>query len=352
MGDYILGRVDLFTAAQVSGMPREEILTAVRKSVDRLADEDGAPAAAEDPLLSVVVPVFNNETTLRELHHRLTHALVSLGTFEIVLVDDGSSDGSAAVARELCDSDSAVRFVRLSRNFGQQAALTAGIDSSRGSAVVMMDADLQDPPEMIPDLVRAWRAGNEVVCTVRQNRKESLLKRGAYSLFYRVFRYLAEVDMPLDSGEFSLLDRKVVDTLRSMPERSRFLRGMRSWSGFRQTSVPYDRPPRLAGSSQYTLRRLVRLAVDGLLGFSSAPLRLVSFAGVVTALLGIVLLGTVVVLRLSTPDLPIGWTSTLAGLLLVGGVQLMTVGVVGAYVARIYTEVKDRPLYVAMERVR
>ena len=351
LGDYVLGRTDLAIAERASGIPADAIVRMVRTVAD--VPPDGAPAdrGPEAPLLSVVVPVFNNATTLRELHLRLRRALTPIGTFEILFVDDGSTDGSVDVIRELHREDRAVRLLGLSRNFGQQAALSAGLDVARGAAVIMLDADLQDPPELIGDLVERWQSGHEVVYMVRRNRKEGLLKRLSYAVFYRVFRYLADVEMPLASGDFSLLDRKVVTVLRAMPERSRFLRGLRSWSGFRQASIEYDRAPRPSGESQYTLRRLTRLAADGLLGFSSIPLRLVSSLGIGTACAGAVMLLLVLLARLSTLSLPVGWASTISVVLLAGGAQLTTIGVVGAYVARIYNEVKQRPLYIVMERL-
>ncbi|CAL9327129.1 glycosyltransferase family 2 protein [Streptomyces sp. SudanB182_2057] len=351
LGDYVLGRTALYTAVRATGLSADDIVRLVRARADVPDHEtsDGPDGAV--PLLSVVVPVFNNATTLPELQLRLRRALAPIGTFEVVYVDDGSADGSVDVIRALHREDRTVRLLRLSRNFGQQAALSAGLDLARGSAVVMLDADLQDPPELIGDLVERWRAGHDVVCMVRRNRKEGPLKRLAYGLFYRVFRYLADIEVPLASGDFSLLDRKVVDVLRGMPERSRFLRGLRSWSGFRQTSIEYDRPLRPSGESQYTLRRLTKLAADGLLGFSSVPLRLVSSLGIATAAAGAVTLVLVLLARLSTLPLPVGWASLISVVLLAGGAQLTTIGMVGAYIARIYTEVKKRPLYVVMERL-
>ncbi|MDJ1134982.1 glycosyltransferase family 2 protein [Streptomyces iconiensis] len=354
IGNYALGLSDLSTAEQLSGIPGPEIIRVLREGAVRNGVQERghhAPEEAGAPLLSVVVPVFNNATTLGELCARLRAELAKLGTFEIVFVDDGSSDGSAELLYGLAEAHpAAVRLLRLSRNFGQQAAISAGLDASRGSAVVIMDADLQDPPELIAEMVRQWRAGNDAVCTVRRNRKEGVVKRACYSVFYRCFRYLAEMDVPLDSGEFSLLDRKVVDTLCAMPERSRFLRGLRSWSGFRQTSIAYDRPARPSGESQYTVRRLFRLATDGLLAFSSVPLRISSLLGLLSSALGMALLCVIVVARLTTASLPLGWTSNLAVLLLVSGAQLATVGMLGAYVSRIYAEVKNRPLYIVMDR--
>jgi glycosyltransferase involved in cell wall biosynthesis len=351
LGDYVLGRTALPTAARATGVSADTIVRMVRACADGTVGATQVGPGHEAPLLSVVVPVFNNASTLRELHLRLRRALTPIGTFEVLFVDDGSTDDSVDVIRELHSEDPAVRLLRLSRNFGQQAALSAGLDIAGGSAVVMLDADLQDPPELISDLVERWRAGHEVVYMVRKNRKERLPKRLSYALFYRVFRYLADIDVPLASGDFSLLDRKVVTVLREMPERSRFLRGLRSWSGFRQAGIEYDRAPRPSGESQYTLSRLTKLAADGLLGFSSVPLRLVSSLGVITAVMGAVMLILVLLARLSTPSLPVGWASTISVVLLVSGAQLTTVGVVGAYIARIYNEVKKRPLYIVMERL-
>jgi glycosyltransferase involved in cell wall biosynthesis len=301
------------------------------------------------PELSVVIPVFNNASTLRELHARLTKVLAEIGTAEILFVDDGSSDESAEVVAELGKNDPVVRLIRLSRNFGQQAALTAGLDFSCGRAVVMMDADLQDPPERITDLVERWRQGCEVVYMVRANRKEGLLKRLSYAAFYRFFRLLAEVDMPMHSGDFSLLDRQVVATLKRMPERTRFLRGLRNWSGFRQASLVYDRPPRPSGKSQYTVGRLVQLAMDGLLAFSTVPLRLAAFAGIISGLIGFALLVLIGVERLTATSSPAAWLSSIAVTLLIGGAQLLAIGIVGAYIGRIYTEVKGRPVYAVYD---
>ncbi|MBO2457462.1 glycosyltransferase family 2 protein [Actinomadura violacea] len=351
LGDYLLGRTDLRTASRAAGLPTDCITRMLhhRAGLATRGGPDDADGAAL--LLSVVVPVFNNATTLRELHSRLRRVLAPIGAAEILFVDDGSADESVEVIRELCELDPGVRLIRLSRNFGQQAALSAGLDEAGGSGVVMLDADLQDPPELIPELVERWRAGHDVVYMVRRNRKEGLHKRFAYSLFYRVFRYLADVEVPLASGDFSLVDRRVVAVLREMPERGRFLRGLRSWSGFRQTSIEYDRAARPSGESQYTLHRLLKLATDGLLGFSSVPLRLVSSLGIITALAGTLMLGGVLIARLSIPATPVGWASTISVLLLASGAQLTTVGMVGAYIARIYNEVKQRPLYIVMERI-
>lgn len=343
VGDYILGRLDLATAAETAELSPDGLREAV---CERAADR---PDSGTAPELTIVVPVYNNAGTLHELHRRLTAVLDSAGCAEVVYVDDGSRDSSVEVLAELHARDQRVRVLRLSRNFGQQAALTAGLDVAAGRAVVMMDADLQDPPEVLPKLMECWRAGFEVVYAVRARRQEGRLKRACYRGFYRVYRYLAETDVPLDSGDFCLLDRRVVEVLRQMPERTRFLRGMRSWTGFRQTGVPYDRNVRGAGESQYSVRRLLRLAADGLVSFSNVPLRLAAFIGLLSSLLGLVLLFFVAVVVAVDASVPTGWASTLSVPLLIGGVQLTMLGVVGAYVARIYAEVKKRPMYVVQD---
>jgi dolichol-phosphate mannosyltransferase len=299
--------------------------------------------------LSVVIPVLDEEDNLPELHRALTEVLSGLGTYEIVFVDDGSEDSSAEIVLDLAERDPSVKLVRFSRNFGHQAALSAGLDHAAGQAVVFMDADLQDPPQLLVELVEQWQAGGEVVYAIRTKRQAPPLKRAAYFLFYRLFQRLAEMDVPLDSGAFCLMDRRVADAIRSLPERNRFLPGLRSWVGFRQVGVPYDRPERRAGEAKYTTRRLVKLALDGLLSFSSFPLRLASYLGFFTSALGVLYTLFAVFARLFVGELPAGWTSTIAILLTVSGVQLIMTGVLGEYLARTYEETKGRPLYVVRD---
>jgi dolichol-phosphate mannosyltransferase len=302
-----------------------------------------------DPLLSVVIPVLDEEDNLPELHRALTEVLARLGTYEIVFVDDGSEDSSVEIIGELARHDSTVKLIRLSRNFGHQAALSAGLDHAAGHAVVLMDADLQDPPQLLTELVEQWRAGHEVVYAIRAKRQAPPLKRACYFLFYRLYQRLAEMEVPLDSGSFCLIDRRVAEVIRALPERNRFLPGLRSWVGFRQVGVAYERPDRLAGDVKYTTRRLVRLALDGLFSFSSFPLRLASYLGFFTAALGVAYTLFAVVARLFVGELPAGWTSTIAILLTVSGVQLIMTGVLGEYLARTYDETKGRPLYVVRD---
>jgi dolichol-phosphate mannosyltransferase len=240
--------------------------------------------------------------------------------------------------------------VHLSRNFGHQAALQAGLDVASGDAIVVMDADLQDPPELLPELVTKWRDGYDVVYAIRRMRRESLWKRTAYATFYRTLKIISEVDTPLDAGDFCLMDRRVVDSLVALPERNRFLRGLRCWVGFRQTGVEYERQARNAGQSKYTLRKLISLALSGYVGFSTFPLRLAAWLGALSAVAGFLLAIWVIVSRLTDPRVPQGWASTSSLILFVGGVQLIILGILGEYLGRVYYEVRSRPLYLVRSR--
>jgi len=304
-------------------------------------------------MLSVVVPCFNEEGVLRETHHRLLDALAPLETeFEIVYVDDGSRDRTATILYELSASDSRVRVVRLARNFGHQMAVTAGIDHSRGDAVVLIDADLQDPPEVIPRMVDLWREGYQVVYGVRRHRPgETIIKRSSAAAFYRMINLMSDVPIPLDTGDFRLMDRCVADILRDMPEQHRFIRGMVSWVGFKQCPIYYERSPRFAGESKYPLGKMVRFALDGVTSFSTVPLRWATWAGLVAA--GVSVLGIIyaVITRLMTNSWVPGWAAIFVAVLFVGGVQLLSLGAIGEYVGRIYGEAKGRPLYIVAERL-
>ena len=302
-----------------------------------------------EPLLSVVIPIYNEQATLSELYRRLTHVLsenLAELAYEIVFVNDGSTDGSIQILSELHADDPAVKVVNLSRNFGHQAALTAGLDYAKGDAVICMDGDVQDPPEIIPTLVARWRDGNDVVYAVRKLRKEGFIKRGCYAAFYRLLRRLSMVSIPLDAGDFALMDRRVVDCLKALPERSRFIRGLRTWVGFRQAGVEYEREKRFAGVPKYTWSKLVHLAVSGLLSFSALPLRMATAVGFMISFCS--LLGIIVVLYLKLfTDLAIpGWTATVIPILVLGGIQLLSIGILGEYIAQIFDEVKQRPLYI------
>jgi glycosyltransferase involved in cell wall biosynthesis len=302
-----------------------------------------------EPLLSVVIPIYNEQATLSELYRRLTHVLsenLAELAYEIVFVNDGSTDGSIQILSVLHADDRAVKVVNLSRNFGHQAALTAGLDYAKGDAVICMDGDIQDPPEIIPTLVARWRDGNDVVYAVRKLRKEGFIKRGCYAAFYRLLRRLSMVSIPLDAGDFALMDRRVVDCLKALPERSRFIRGLRTWVGFRQAGVEYEREKRFAGAPKYTWSKLVHLAVNGLLSFSALPLRMATAVGFMISFCS--LLGIIVALYLKLfTDLAIpGWTATVIPILVLGGIQLLSIGILGEYIAQIFDEVKQRPLYV------
>jgi dolichol-phosphate mannosyltransferase len=305
--------------------------------------------AREVELLSVVAPVYNEEALIEEFYARVCSALEGL-RFELVLVDDGSTDGSAAALERLAAGDPRVHVVFLSRNFGHQTALTAGLDHARGNAVVMLDADLQDPPELIPRMLDHWRAGCDVVYAVREQREgESRFKLATARWFYSLFDKLAQVELQHNSGDFRLLDRKPLDALLSMRERNRFLRGMTVWVGYRQAAVPYHRDPRSAGETKYTVSKMVRFSLDAISSFSHRPLQLATLLGFLISTLAFVAIPVVVVLRILGSYLP-GFGSITIAILLLGGIQLIALGIIGEYVGRIYDEVKGRPLYLVRTR--
>jgi dolichol-phosphate mannosyltransferase len=303
-----------------------------------------------NPLVSVVVPLCNEEENLAPLYERITRTMELLDvSFEILLVDDGSRDATPGLIDDLVCRDSRVAAIHLSRNFGHQAAISAGIDHARGQAVIVMDGDLQDPPEVLPGFLELWRQGHDVVYAVRRHRKEGPLKRLAYFAFYRLLRAISELDIPLDSGDFCLMDRRVVNVLKHLPERMRFVRGLRSFAGFRQVGFMYERDARVAGTPKYTLGRLVILAVDGLVSFSSYPLRLVTYLGVATICLAIGLLVWVLVDALLNGTAPRGWASTLVTVLFMGSIQLFSLGIIGEYIRLIFIETKRRPTYIVRD---
>ncbi|HWE33977.1 MAG TPA: glycosyltransferase family 2 protein [Solirubrobacteraceae bacterium] len=300
-------------------------------------------------LLSVVAPVYNEEALIDEFYARVCAALDGL-PFELVLVDDGSSDGSAAVLEGLANHDPRVRVVFLSRNFGHQTALTAGLDHARGDAVVMLDADLQDPPELIEQMLGHWRAGCDVVYAVREHREgESRFKLSTARWFYKLFDRLAQVELQHNSGDFRLLDRRALDALLSMRERNRFLRGMTVWVGYTQAAVPYKRDQRYAGETKYTLAKMVKFSLDAISSFSHRPLQLATLFGFIVSTVAFVAIPVVIVLRILGSYLP-GFSSITIAILLLGGIQLIAIGIIGEYVGRIYDEVKGRPLYLVRAR--
>jgi len=300
---------------------------------------------------SIVIPIYNEQESLPALVDRLRPVLDKLdGPAEVVLVDDGSRDASYPMMIDVNRRDPRFKIVQLSRNFGHQIAITAGMDVASGQAVIVMDADLQDPPEVILELAERWQEGYEVVYAVRERRDgETVFKRRTATLFYGLQRRLAEIEQPVEVGDFRLVDRRALDAFLQMRERNRYVRGMFSWIGFRQTAVPYSRASREAGNSKYPLRKMVRLAFDGFIGFSTAPLRLALSLGLLVAL-GSVLYGIVLIaLKLSGVSQVSGYASLLVTITFLAGVQLTVVGMVGQYVARIYDEARGRPLYLVRE---
>jgi len=305
-------------------------------------------------VLSIVVPCHNEEEVLRETNRRLFAALDPVPMqLEVIYVDDGSTDATGEILRELHTGDPRVRVVRFSRNFGHQMAITAGIEHASGDAVVIIDADLQDPPEVILDFVEKWMDGHDVVYGVRTERDgESAFKLWTAKYFYRLIAKLSDTKIPLDTGDFRLMDRRVVDALLAMPERDRFVRGMVSWVGFSQTAVAYHRAARHAGTTKFSLMKMIRFATDGVVSFSILPLRLATWVGFAASALAILGITWAVIERLfGVSGLVKGWASLVIAVLFLGGVQLICLGIIGEYVGRIYGETKRRPLYVVSERM-
>jgi dolichol-phosphate mannosyltransferase len=306
-----------------------------------------APVAEPKPVISIVTPVYDEHENLPMLYQRLVTVLdATKQSFELVLVDDGSRDGSLDIMRDLAARDARVVVVELARNFGHQVAISAGLDYARGEAVIVMDADLQDPPEVLPQFIDKWREGHDVVYAIRERRKEGPLKQLAYKAFYRLLQRIANIQIPLDSGDFCIMDRKVVDLLVGMPERNRFVRGIRSWVGLDQIGLAYERHARYAGREKYTFSRLVYLALDGLISFSFIPLRAISLLGLVVSALSIFLAVGYAIQKLTSGLNPPGFATTVVAIFFLAGIQLITIGVIGEYVGRIFEEVKRRPLYV------
>jgi polyisoprenyl-phosphate glycosyltransferase len=309
--------------------------------------------------VSVVVPCFNESEVISSTHGELDRCLGASQNFdfEFIFVDDGSSDGTAAILRDIRKRDPRVKLIRFSRNFGHQAAVSAGIDHAFGDAVAIMDADLQDPPEVLLAMLEKWREGFEVVYGVRRKRKEGIFKRFCYRAFYRIWQWMADIHVPLDSGDFCVMDRQVAEVLRSLPENGRFLRGLRAWAGFRQYGHAYERDARRAGEPKYSFVRLVRLAASGIFNFSDVPLRFISLAGLLTSVAAILGGITLLLQRLfeihifgyAPQDMP-GYTSLFLALQFFSGIQLLSLGIIGEYVARMYGEIKRRPVYVVAER--
>jgi glycosyltransferase involved in cell wall biosynthesis len=305
------------------------------------------------PVISVVVPVYNEEAVIHESYSRLKMVLEGLNEpYELIFVNDGSRDATTAMIRRICDSDSTVRLIDFARNFGHQTAITAGMDYSVGEAIIVIDADLQDPPEVIPEMIAKWREGFDVVYGQRGQRKgETLFKRFTSAAFYRVLNKLTDVDIPVDTGDFRLIDRKVCNALKQVKERNRYIRGIISWLGFRQTGVEFIREKRFAGETKYPLKKMLRFAFDAITSFSYKPLKLATYMGVTVSLGGFGYLLVVLYLKMFTTSTVTGWASMMAVNLFFNGVVLLMLGIIGEYIGRIYDEAKGRPLYVVREEL-
>jgi len=302
-------------------------------------------------LISLVIPVFNEEDSLPALVSRLT-AVIAVNSdyiFECIFVDDGSADSSIEVLRGLIGQLSNFRVIALTRNFGHQMALLAGMSAAKGEAVIFLDADLQDPPELIKEMLSAYREGFDIVSSQRISREGSGFKRSCYYLYYRIQRYFSDIKMLEDSGDFGLFSRRVVEVIKALPERHVYLRGLRSWTGYSQTVIQYHRPERAAGDSGYSLKKLVMLALDGILAFSSWPLRFSSFLGFITVCASFCFFLYSVIIKLFIGGTPVGFTALIGLLLFTSGVQLLSLGLIGEYIGRIYGEVKQRPRYLIRE---
>lgn len=298
--------------------------------------------------LSIVVPVYNEEAVILETCKRLKNVMDSLGeTYEIIFVNDGSRDRTAFIINELCEKDKAIKFINFSRNFGHQLAITAGMDYASGEAIIVIDADLQDPPEVIPQMVQKWKEGFNVVYGKRLERKgETFFKKLTARLFYRLLRQLTDIDMPVDTGDFRLIDRNVCNALKLVNERNRYVRGIISWLGFKQTGIEFTREKRFAGETKYPFRKMIRFAFDAISSFSYKPLKLASYVGFFLSFFSFLYLLVVLYEGTFTNKTTPGWTSTLAVSLLFNGIVLIMLGIIGGYIGRIYDEAKGRPLYI------
>jgi dolichol-phosphate mannosyltransferase len=306
----------------------------------------------DTPKYSLVIPIYNEEENLAELYRRISAVMDRMdGPVELILINDGSRDRSLELLRKLHEQDSRISYLSFARNFGHQIAVTAGLNFSTGQVVVIMDGDLQDPPELIIDMVEQWQQGYQVVYAQRTHRRqESWFKRLPAYMYYRILRHLADVDIPIDTGDFCLMDRCVVDVLNAMPERNRYIRGLRAWIGFKQTAVKFERDPRFAGEVKYTFRKSLSLAMNGLVSFSKVPLRLSIYMGLFAAFVSVLMAFLILYWRIFYPSSALtGLTIVMMAVFFLGAVQLVSIGILGQYIGRIYEEVKGRPLYTLAE---
>ena len=310
-------------------------------------------------VISIVIPTYKSEANLSALIERLENVLSGLiYKHEIIFVNDNSPDNTMSVLRKFCSENPIIKVVSLSRNFGQQLATSAGLKYASGDAVIIMDDDLQDPPEFIPELIKKWEEGYEIVYAIRRTRQENFIKRTAYKLFYGILSKLSHINIPKDSGDFGLMDRKIIAIINEMPERDRFVRGLRAWVGFKQIGLEYNRDARYKGAPAYNLKKIIKLSLDGLLSFSNVPIKISSAVGLMVS--GIAFLGFMLTLfqKILThyfPEVPFavlpGFSTIVLSILFLGGVQLLSIGILGEYIGRIYNEVKQRPLYLVSETI-
>ena len=306
-----------------------------------------------NPVLSVIVPIYNEQEVLTETYKRLTSVMETFAeSYELIFVNDGSRDRSPQMLAELCAQDKNVKFINFSRNFGHQPAITAGMDYARGQAVVVIDADLQDPPEIILEMIKKWREGFDVVYGKRVKRKgETVFKKLTAKLYYRILKSVTKVEIPTDTGDFRLIDRKVCDAMKSLPERNRYVRGLVSWVGFKQTAVEFVRQERFAGETKYPLRKMIKLALDGITSFSYKPLKIAMGLGFTFAVLSFIYLVVIIIQALFTDTTIDGWASFMVIHLFSTGVLLIMLGIIGEYIGRIFDEIKERPIYIVRETI-
>lgn len=305
-------------------------------------------------MISVVVPIFNEEGNIPEVYKRCSAVFDKSGeTYEMIFVNDGSTDRSLAICKKLADGNRQVKIVSFSRNFGHQIAVTAGLDFAQGDAVVVIDTDLQDPPELIGEMVEKWKEGYQVVYAQRKKRKgETFFKKKTAYFFYRLMRFMTSTEIPPDTGDFRLMDKEVVEVLKKMRERNRFLRGMVSWVGFKQAGLQFERQRRLSGKTKYPLTKMIRFAVNGIVSFSDKPLRIASYLGLISSGIGLLMIFYGIYSKFFMPETTVsGWASVFIAVLFLGGVQLFTIGIIGEYISRIYEETKARPLYIVDEQI-
>ncbi|MDD3364532.1 MAG: glycosyltransferase family 2 protein [Syntrophomonas sp.] len=297
---------------------------------------------------TIIIPVYNEEAVIQEAYHRLTRVMESTGeSYELMFINDGSQDRTAELIEGFAEKDECVKLLDFSRNFGHQIAITAGMDYARGDAIVIIDADLQDPPELIPKMIEKWKEGYEVVYAKRSQRKgETLFKKLTAALFYRLMGAMSEVKIPLDTGDFRLMDRKVCDAMQSIREKNRFVRGLVSWVGFRQTAIEYVREERYAGETKYPMKKMLRFSMDGITSFSYKPLKMATYLGFIVSSVSFVYLIVSLGQKIFTASTSAGWSSLIACLMLLNGVMFILFGILGEYIGRIYDETKNRPLYI------